>query len=67
MGAWEVGIIWGLVNHGNSSDYTYDVVSGISAGSINTAAMAGFAPEDIVENAQFLSDTWANIKNTEIW
>ena len=42
-GSWEAGVIWGLVNHGEESDYYYDVVSGVSAGAINTAFMAGFA------------------------
>ena len=41
-GAWEAGVVWGLVHYGNSEEFQYDVVSGISAGSINAAAMAGF-------------------------
>ena len=67
MGAWEAGILWGLVNNGNPDDFAYDVGTGISAGAINTAGLAGFAPEEGVESAQFLSDTWANITNPEIW
>ena len=42
-GAWEVGVLWGLVNYGNSTDFTWDVVSGISAGAINTAGIATWA------------------------
>ena len=41
-GAWEVGVLWGLLNYGNPNDFKYDVVSGISAGSINTLALAGW-------------------------
>ena len=44
-GAWEAGIFWGLVNYGDPADFAYDVVTGISAGAINTAGLAGFAPD----------------------
>lgn len=67
MGAWEAGVIWGLANYGDPADFAYDVVSGVSAGSLNTASMAGFAPSDIVANAQFISDRWANTLNSEVW
>ena len=40
-GAWEAGVLWGFLNYGNPEDFEYDVVSGISAGSINAVAMAG--------------------------
>ena len=43
-GAWEVGVLWGLAHYGNQSDFFYDWVTGISAGSINTMAMSGWAP-----------------------
>ena len=42
-GAWEVGVIWGLVHYGDPKDFTWDVVSGISAGAINTGALATWA------------------------
>ena len=67
MGAWEAGILWGLAHYGNPDDFAYDVVSGISAGSINTAGMAGFEPSDIQANAQWISDKWASTLNTEVW
>ena len=41
-GAWEVGVISGFVNSGNTSDFEWDVISGVSAGSINTAALIGY-------------------------
>lgn len=42
-GAWEAGVMWGLVHYGNPADYTWDVVTGVSAGGINTAATSGWA------------------------
>ena len=56
-GAWEAGIFWGLNFYGNQGDFDYDVISGVSAGSINTAALAGWAPEDGKRAAEWLSQT----------
>jgi len=41
-GAWEAGVIWGMLNYGDPADFAWDVVTGISAGSINTSALAGW-------------------------
>jgi predicted acylesterase/phospholipase RssA len=46
-GAWEAGLMWGLVNYGNQADYNWNTFSGVSAGSLNTMLMASGAPEDI--------------------
>ena len=42
-GAWEAGVIWGLTHYGDPADYTWDVVSGVSAGAINTGGIATWA------------------------
>ena len=39
-GAWETGVLWGLMHYGNPKDFEWDVVSGVSAGSINSSAIA---------------------------
>jgi predicted acylesterase/phospholipase RssA len=57
-GAWEVGVMWGLTNYGDPTDYYWDVVSGISAGAINTAGTAGWRSDEVVEMNQYLSDSW---------
>ena len=41
-GAWEMGVLHGMINAGNPADFTYDVLSGISAGSVNVGGMAGW-------------------------
>ena len=38
-GAWEIGVLWGLVHYGDPTDFYWDVVSGISAGAINAAGI----------------------------
>jgi predicted acylesterase/phospholipase RssA len=47
-GAWEGGVIWGLANYGNPKDFEWAVSTGVSAGSINTAFLAAYAPDDLV-------------------
>ena len=55
-GAWESGVIWGLLHYGKAEDYEWDVVSGISAGSINTAAMSPWGVGDEYVMSEWLSD-----------
>ena len=59
-GAWEAGVIWGLQNYGNPEDYAWNVVTGVSAGSMGAAGMAGFGLDEGKEAAQMLSDTWSH-------
>ena len=66
-GAWEIGVLWGLAHYGNPTDYYWDVVSGISAGSINTAGLAGWKPEEVLEMTEYMSDAWLGISTDDIW
>ena len=66
-GAWEAGVLYGLVNYGNPADFAYDVITGVSAGSINTTALAGWAIGSEVEAAQWVSDLWKNLKTSDVW
>jgi predicted acylesterase/phospholipase RssA len=45
-GAWEAGVIWGLMNYGNPKDYEWDVLTGISVGSINSSYLSAWEPKD---------------------
>ena len=66
-GAWEAGVLYGLVNTGNASDYAYDVVTGVSVGAINTLALAGFEIGKEAEMVQFVSDLWLNLNTSDVW
>jgi predicted acylesterase/phospholipase RssA len=55
-GSWEAGVLWGLVHSGNPTDFEWDYVTGISAGSINTAGLAGWAVGDEVLATEWLSE-----------
>jgi len=45
----------------------WDMHSGISAGSINTAGLIGFAPEETVKASEYLSDMWASVDNPDVY
>ena len=66
-GAWEAGVIWGLVHYGNPEDFTWDVVSGISAGAINTGGIATWPTGTEVEMTEWLSGKWAGLVNSDVW
>lgn len=66
-GAWEVGVIWGLVHYGDPKDFAWDVVSGISAGAINTGGIATWATGTEVEMTEWLSGQWASLVNSDVW
>ena len=67
LGAWEAGVIWGLTHYGTASDYAWDVVSGVSAGAINSAGIATWKAGTEYEMAEWLSDTWAGLHSDDIW
>ena len=66
-GAWEAGVIWGLTHYSNPADFSYDVLSGISAGAMNAVAMAGFAKGQEAVMSEWLSDVWAEMKTEDVW
>lgn len=66
-GAWEAGVLWGFMNYGDVADFEYDVITGVSAGSINAMAMSGWAAGTQVEMTQWLSDLWKNLHTSDVW
>jgi len=67
-GSYQAGVLYGLVmNDADKSKYSYDIISGVSAGSINAFAVSLFAKGDEVILVQYLSDTWANLKENNVF
>ena len=60
-GAWETGVMWGLLHFGNEKDFVWDVVTGVSAGAINAAYMATWLPEDTKEMTEQLKLAWESL------
>ena len=66
-GAWEAGVIWGLVHYGNPDDFKWDVVSGVSAGSINSIGIGVWAPGEEVQGSEELVNIWGNLTTDQIY
>jgi len=66
-GAWEAGVLWGLANYGAEEDYMWDVVTGVSIGSINGSGLSLFAPGEEKEATDFIYKTWQTIQTNDIW
>ena len=58
-GAWEQGVLWGFLNYGNPDDFVYDVVSGVSAGALNTSVLASWEKGKELEFVEYMSN-WLN-------
>jgi predicted acylesterase/phospholipase RssA len=60
-GAYEAGGLWGLYYNtpeDQRDKFAYDVVTGVSAGSINTACVSLFAPGDEANMLTYMTETW---------
>jgi len=65
-GAYEAGAVWGLFDK-DSSIVNWDVVAGISAGSINSASIAMFPKGQEKQANDFLLKRWRNIKRSDVY
>ncbi len=67
-GSYQAGVLYGLVmNDADKSKYSYDIISGVSAGSINAFALSIFPKGEEVSMVKYISDTWANLKESNVF
>lgn len=67
-GAYEAGAMSGIYNAvSDKTSLEWDVVTGVSAGSINTLATIVFSKGQEADLVQFASDAWANMSSKEVW
>ena len=66
-GSYEAGVLHGLNHLLNISDVAYDVVSGISAGAINSGAIALWDPMDGKEMSEWLVGMWQNMTSNKVY
>ena len=66
-GSYQAGVIWGWTHYGNPDDFRYDVLSGISVGSVNAIALVGWKIGDELKAAQWISDMWKDLNNSDVW
>lgn len=67
-GAWEAGVIWGLLHYSeDANDFAWDVVTGVSAGAINTSGIATWATGTEMEMTEWLSKQWEDMTSEQVW
>ena len=68
FGAYEAGVLYGLVkNAKNEKDFQWDVMSGVSAGSMNSVAGVLWEKGTESDMVEWLSQTWANVTTTDVY
>lgn len=66
LGAFEAGVLYGFTHSDKEDDFHYDVFSGVSAGSINSAVLSHFPKGQDKEASEYLPNVWSNF-TTESW
>ncbi|KAF2073190.1 hypothetical protein CYY_005508 [Polysphondylium violaceum] len=66
-GAYEAGVVMGLVENADPQDVQWQVVTGVSAGSINAAAVTMFNVGNEVGAKDFIVNQWLNITKEKIY
>ena len=67
LGAYQAAVYIGLVNKLSTEDVSYDVVNGVSAGSLNSLALSAFAPDDVEGASEFAFGLWNSIPQHEAY
>ena len=62
-----MGVLWGFLHYGNPEDFKYDVLTGISAGSINAIQLMGYPVGDEVAATEAGAELWRNLKTEDVW
>jgi len=67
-GAYEVGVLYGFIkNAKDPKDFEYDVISGISIGSVNGMGLAQFAKGNESAAIDFLMNSWKTSKQKDVF
>lgn len=61
LGSYQAAVFVGLVNNLPAEDVSYDVITGVSAGSLNAIGLSGFDPDDSQSASDFIYAMWASI------
>ena len=65
--AYETGYLWSLINHDDPTKYEYDMVTGLSGGSINALGIAGFPKGTEKEMVDWLTEHWRTLHTKEVF
>lgn len=67
MGSYEAAVFITLTNLLPKEDIAYDVLTGVSAGSLNAMGLSAFAPLESEEAAAFLYSLWASVSGKDVY
>ena len=68
LGAYEAGVVYGLYHASeDKTKFEYDVITGVSAGSINLGAMALFEIGDEATMLDVISETWQSMSTPQLY
>ncbi|GAM26516.1 hypothetical protein SAMD00019534_096910 [Acytostelium subglobosum LB1] len=67
FGAFEAGVIWGLLDKRATSDVEWQFATGVSAGSLNAAIMSMFSVGDESAASQYLNNLWLGITQEQVF
>ncbi len=63
-----MGVLWGFVNYApDPTDFSYDVVTGVSVGSINSLFIAGWPKGQEKDMVDAGTKLWRDLKNDDVW
>jgi predicted acylesterase/phospholipase RssA len=66
-GAYEAAVFIELTNLLPLKDVSYDVITGVSAGSMNACGLGLFTPEDIYGATEFVFGIWNSISSKQVF
>jgi predicted acylesterase/phospholipase RssA len=67
VGSYQAGVLTTLIDELESIDTQYDVVSGVSVGSLNGAAISLFPKGEEQEFKEFIMDIWHSVKTSTVF
>jgi len=66
-GAYEAGVVYGLNHAKNPEDFAWDVVTGVSAGALNSAGISLWPPNEGVKMSEWLISVWSNLTTDMVY
>lgn len=66
-GAYGIGVLQGILENLEGDEGEYDVISGVSVGSINALGMSTYDYGQQEEMVQALSEMWLNLNKSGVY
>ena len=67
LGAYQAAVFIGMTEILPAEEVTYDVITGVSAGSLNAMGLSAFEPSDVKSAAEFIYSLWDSIPDNKAY